>query len=82
MARELAAFGFRWFDAADPEPLAAWLAAPDPELLDVNEAVARSRFGVDALARRLELLLSGAPICAHSGASTSPEPDECDCLIA
>ena len=81
VAGELAAFGFRWFDAADPEPLAAWLAAPDPELLDGNEAVARARFGIDALVRRLELLLSGAPMCAHSGAP-SPERADCDCLIA
>jgi mannosylglucosylglycerate synthase len=81
VAGELAAFGFRWFDAADPQPLAAWLAAPDQELLDGNEAVARARFGIDALVRRLELLLSGAPICAHSG-GPSPERADCDCLIA
>lgn len=68
VARELAAFGFRWFDAAEPEPLRAWLADPEEDLLDHNEELARSRFGIDALARRLELLLSGAPVCAHSGA--------------
>jgi glycosyltransferase involved in cell wall biosynthesis len=82
VARELAAFGFRWFDAADPEPLRAWLAHPDPELLDHNEALARSRFSIDALTRRLELLLSGAPMCAHSGAATAPDPDDCDCVSA
>ncbi|WP_214407730.1 hypothetical protein [Pseudonocardia lacus] len=61
VAAELAAFGFRWFDAHDPEPLRAWLADPDPGLLDHNEAIARDHFGIDALARRLEPLLPGAP---------------------
>jgi glycosyltransferase involved in cell wall biosynthesis len=65
VAGELAGFGFRWFDAAEPAPLAAWLAAPDMELLDQNEAIAQARFGIDALTRKLELLLSGAPICAQ-----------------
>jgi mannosylglucosylglycerate synthase len=82
VAGELAAFGFRWFDATDPQPLRAWLADPDPDLLDQNEAIARARFGLDALARRLELLLSGAPVCAHSGAAPSPAPDDCDCIPA
>jgi glycosyltransferase involved in cell wall biosynthesis len=59
-------------------PLRAFLADPDDGLLDHNEAVAHAHFGIDALARRLELLLSGAPMCAHSGG----EPDLCDCLSA
>jgi len=82
VARELAEFGFRWFPAGDPEPLRAWLAAPDPALLERNEEIARARFGIDALARRLELLLSGAPMCAHSGAPSAPEPPDCDCRSA
>jgi mannosylglucosylglycerate synthase len=82
VARELAAFGFRWFRADDPDAVCAWLAGPDPALLDHNEAVARAWFGIDALARRLELLLSGAPMCAHSGAPTPTDPLDCDCLSA
>jgi glycosyltransferase involved in cell wall biosynthesis len=64
VARELAAFGFRWFDAGDPAPLRAWLADPDPELLDHNEKIARTHFDIDALAARLEPLLSTAPLPA------------------
>jgi glycosyltransferase involved in cell wall biosynthesis len=66
VARELAAYGFRWFDAADPAPLREWLADPDPELLDHNEKLARTHFDIDALAARLEPLLSGAPLPADS----------------
>jgi hypothetical protein len=64
VARELAAFGFRWFAADDPDPLRAWLADPDPELLDHNERIARRHFGTSALAARLEPLLSAAPVRA------------------
>jgi glycosyltransferase involved in cell wall biosynthesis len=64
VARELAAFGFGWFDAGDPAPLRAWLADPDPELLDHNEKIARTHFDIDALAARLEPLLSTAPMPA------------------
>jgi len=73
VAKELARFGFRWFDAHDPEPLRAHLADPDPTLADHNEAVAHAHFGIDALARRLQRLLSRAPACDHAA---------CDCLSA
>jgi glycosyltransferase involved in cell wall biosynthesis len=88
VARELAAFGFRWFSAVDPGPLQRWLAEPDRALLDRNEALARRHFDMDALVRRLDLLLSGAPRCHHSGAppvdGVQGEGDltGCDCVTA
>jgi glycosyltransferase involved in cell wall biosynthesis len=57
---ELLALGFRWFDAAHPAPLAAWLAHPDAELLDVNERLARDRFSVDAMGAAIADLLGAA----------------------
>jgi len=60
VAREIAAFGFRWFPADDPRPLAAWLASPDAGLLDTNLAIARRHFSLASLQRRLARLLSDA----------------------
>ena len=60
VAREIAAYGFRWFPSDDPEPLAAWLAAPDPTVLDVNLAIARCHFSLDCLERRLARVLADA----------------------
>ncbi len=58
VAKEIAAFGFRWFPADDPRPLAAWLDAPDAALLDTNLAIARRHFSLASLERRLARLLS------------------------
>jgi len=60
VAREIAAFGFRWFPTDDPRPLAAWLEAPNAALLDANLAIARRHFSLASLERRLACLLSGA----------------------
>ena len=37
VAKELEGFGFRWFDAADPAPLARWLGRPDARLIAHNQ---------------------------------------------
>jgi glycosyltransferase involved in cell wall biosynthesis len=61
VAAELAAFGFRWFDAADPAPLAEWLRAPDDQLLVDNQRVAAEHFNVADLPRRLSRVLGQVP---------------------
>jgi glycosyltransferase involved in cell wall biosynthesis len=60
VAAELAAFGLRWFPVDDPEPLRAFLADPDPALLDHNREVALRHFSIDALTRQLAGLLRAA----------------------
>jgi glycosyltransferase involved in cell wall biosynthesis len=66
VAAELRAFGFRWFPADDPAQLGAWLADPDPALLDHNEKIAEDHFGIDALAGRLDRLLTGASLTTEA----------------
>jgi mannosylglucosylglycerate synthase len=85
VAREIeAAFGFRWFPVDDPGPLQDWLAAPDLGLLDHNEEIAHAHFGIEALALRLELLLTGARVCHHAATvgDVAGGAPECDCLTA
>ncbi|MGI8684212.1 MAG: hypothetical protein ACR2MO_03805 [Acidimicrobiales bacterium] len=60
VATELESFGFRWFPADDPAPLAAWLDAPDTRLLDHNQAVARAHFDLNDLPKRLTALFDRA----------------------
>jgi mannosylglucosylglycerate synthase len=61
VAAELAAFGFDWFDAADPAPLAAWLRAPDKRLLALNQRVAAEHFNLSDLPQRLARILRQVP---------------------
>ena len=61
VAAELAAFGFDWFDAADPAPLAAWLRAPDERLLVRNQRVAAEHFNLADLPQRLSRILRDVP---------------------
>ncbi|MEA2826202.1 MAG: mannosylglucosylglycerate synthase [Actinomycetota bacterium] len=60
VAREIAAFGFRWFPADDPRPLRAWLDHPDETLHDANLAIARRHFSLAAVEARLCRLLQEA----------------------
>ena len=58
VARELAAFGFRWFDSAVPGPLDEWLDRPDSTLLAHNHQVAATSFNVADLPSRLAAVLA------------------------
>ena len=61
VAAELAAFGFEWFDAADPAPLARWLDEPDARLLARNHEVAARHFNLSDLPARLAAVLQRIP---------------------
>lgn len=60
VAEELVAFGFRWFPSDDAGPIAAFLEAPDEQLLEHNHDVARRHFSLADLPGELEELLAHA----------------------
>jgi glycosyltransferase involved in cell wall biosynthesis len=57
LVADLEPYGFRWFDAEQPAPLRAFLDEPDKALLDRNESIARSNFGLDRLPSELGAVL-------------------------
>ncbi len=57
VARELAAFGFRWFPLTEMDRLGAWLGAPDQGLLNHNLAVAAAHFSLADLPRKIAAVL-------------------------
>ena len=59
VAEELAQFGFRWLDAADPIAVRRWLDAPDDGWLDHNQDVARKHFSLTVLDAALAGLVGG-----------------------
>lgn len=60
VADELRALGFRWFPPDDPAPLAAFLAHPDPGLLDHNAGLVRRHLSLAAMGSALAGVLAGA----------------------
>ena len=61
VATELRGFGFRWFDATDPAPLAGWLGRPDARLTAHNQEVAAEHFNLADLPGRLSAVLRRVP---------------------
>lgn len=57
LVSDLEPFGFRWFDSEDATGLLRFLDDPDVDLLDHNEAVARTSFGLDRLPGELAAVL-------------------------
>lgn len=60
VAEELRRLGFRWFDTDRVDDLRRWLAAPDPDLLDHNAAVARQHFSLRAMEDAIAALVDEA----------------------
>jgi len=60
VAAELRALGFSWFPTDDPAPLLAFLASPDPDLLDRNEDLVRARFSQARVEADLRALIGAA----------------------
>jgi mannosylglucosylglycerate synthase len=60
VAEEIRSFGFGFFELGDVGAIAAFLARPDPALLDRNLELAREHFDVASLPARLAGLLAAA----------------------
>lgn len=57
---ELVAGGLRVFTIGDPAEIAAWLASPDPALLEANRKLARRDFSLADLPSRLDAAFTDA----------------------
>ncbi|MGA8725115.1 MAG: hypothetical protein WB565_08725, partial [Acidimicrobiales bacterium] len=57
VAKELAAFGFRWFELDEMARLSSWLDSPDVALLETNLAIAARHFSTADLPDRLAAVL-------------------------
>ena len=62
MAREIAAYGFEFFDLEDVEGITAFLSRPDLDLLERNLGIARVHFNLADLPVRLAELLGESGI--------------------
>lgn len=60
VADELRAIGFRWCPTDDAGPLAAFLAHPDPAVLDRNQDLARRHFSQERVVEAIGRLLDRA----------------------
>jgi glycosyltransferase involved in cell wall biosynthesis len=60
VAAELVDLGLRWFPSDDPEPLRAFLAAPDADLLEHNRRVAVEHLSLATMGAAIEKLLHDA----------------------
>lgn len=60
VARELAAFGFRWFAHDDPSAVSSFLDEPDMSLLEHNHRVAREHFALRDLPGRIGRIFESA----------------------
>lgn len=60
VAGELRELGFRWFDAARPDGLVAWLARPDMSLIDHNREMVRRHLDIGRLPARVGAVIEGA----------------------
>jgi mannosylglucosylglycerate synthase len=58
--KEIVAAGVRVFSVEEPAEVAAWLASPDPAMLETNREVARRDFSLADLPRRLEAAFADA----------------------
>jgi hypothetical protein len=60
VGEEIRSLGFRWFDVEDVAGIAAFLADPDPELLEHNHRLAVGHFSHEVMTGRIRDLLAAS----------------------